>query len=154
MDINTSPNVFVRVPQPKTDPETKNTTVESESKQPSNSNVLQPDQVEISKEGQEKSLQELGKKRIEEQEEVEEKEMTAEEKLQAEDSQLDKDISDLSLEILEISIQIELLRSKEDAESVKEMRSLEVDLAIKEGILEAMITRKSDVAKLISYAET
>jgi len=52
------------------------------------------------------------------------------------------------MEILEMTIQIELLKAKEDSESIKERRSLEVELEIKKGVLEAAITRKLDIAKL------
>lgn len=66
------------------------------------------------------------------------------------ESDIDKGIRELSLEILEITIKIEMLRAKEDKESVKERQALEVDLAIKKGTLEATINRKLQMATLTS----
>jgi len=71
--------------------------------------------------------------------------MTAEEAAAAEkakESDLDKKIRELSMEILELSVKIQMLQDKEDKESVKERQSLEVDLAIKKGELEATMDRK------------
>jgi hypothetical protein len=58
------------------------------------------------------------------------------------ESDLDKQIRELSMEILELSVKVQMLQDKEDKESVKERQSLEVDLAIKKGQLEAAMDRK------------
>ncbi|MCJ8294218.1 MAG: hypothetical protein MJK15_07405 [Colwellia sp.] len=64
----------------------------------------------------------------------------------ASESDLDKDIRELSIEILELSVKIQMLQDKEDKESVKERQKLEVDLAMKKGQLEAAIDRKLQLA--------
>jgi len=164
--IMTSSSLLSQVPQVKPQPEIKTATVENLANPPTNSNLLQPDQVEISKAGQEKVLQDKNLEKelikdeeeteVTEDEEVEKKVMNVKETektTKSEESELDKQIKELSLEILEITIQIELLKSKEDAESVKERQSLEVDLAIKKGVLEATIKRKSDITKFASHVD-
>ena len=152
--IITSPSLLAPAPQVKPMREIKTTTVENLSNPPTNSNLFQPDQVEISKAGQEKVLQD---KELEKEPLEEEKVMSvndAKKTTKSEKNELDEQIKELSSEILKITIQIELLRTKEDAKSVKERRSLEVDLAIKKGALEATIKRKSDIAKLASHVDT
>ena len=154
--IITSPSLLAPAPQVKPMREIKTTTVENLSNPPTNSNLLQPDQVEISKAGQEKVLQdkELEKEPLEEEEKKVMSVNDAKKTTKSEKNELDEQIKELSSEILKITIQIELLRTKEDAKSVKERRSLEVDLAIKKGALEATIKRKSDIAKLASHVDT
>ena len=58
------------------------------------------------------------------------------------ENDLDKQIRELSMEILELSVKIQMLQDKEDKESVKERQKLEVDLAMKKGQLEAAMDRK------------
>ncbi len=119
----------------------------------SNSSQLQPDTVELSEESKAKSA------------EAEKKEdtnkamdgsrlnsvMTKEEldaANKADASELDEQIRELSMEILELSLKIEMLKAKEDNESMKERQALEVDLAIKKGQLEAAMDRKLQLAAL------
>ncbi|MDX2367297.1 MAG: hypothetical protein QNK36_02640 [Colwellia sp.] len=114
------------------------------------SKFLQPDQVEISEasrkkssEAQEKSLQKLA--------DTTDKVMTKEETAatsKATEGDIDKEIRELSMEILEITVQIEMLNGKEDKESIKERQALEVELAMKKGALEATISRKLQMATL------
>lgn len=117
-----------------------------------NNKYLQPDEVEIS----EASLKKLSESE-EDQKDLEntiDKAMSKEEAAAAinkpNESDIDKEIRELSLEILELSIKIEMLKAKEDKESVKEIQALEVDLAIKKGTLEATISRKLQMATLAS----
>lgn len=75
--------------------------------------------------------------------------MTAEEVAAANtasENDLDKEIRELSMEILELSVKIQMLQDKEDKESVKERQKLEVDLAMKKGQLEAAMDRKLQLA--------
>jgi len=58
------------------------------------------------------------------------------------ESDLDKEIRELGMKVLELSVNIQLLQDDEDNESVKERRALEVDLAITKGLLEEAIKRK------------
>ncbi len=58
----------------------------------------------------------------------------------------EKEIRQLSLEILEITVKIEMLKTKEDQESIKEKQALEVSLAMKKGKLEALIEQKLQMA--------
>ena len=111
------------------------------------SKQLQPDQLALSEEAKAKSTEtekkDDGKKSIDGS--SLNNVMTAEEAAAAEkaqESDLDKEIRELSIEILELSVKIQLLQDKEDKESVKERQSLEVDLAIKKGQLEAAMDRK------------
>ena len=46
------------------------------------------------------------------------------------------------MEILELSVKVQMLQDKEDKASVKERQSLEVDLAMKKGKLEALLEQK------------
>jgi len=109
--------------------------------------TLQPDNVVISKESQEKidSENEVNK------EDKTERKLTpeAEAKLaeEKEESDLDKIIQELSVKIMELSLQIEQLKNKEDTESVKERKALEVELALTKGRLEAKLKEKSDTAQ-------
>ena len=66
----------------------------------------------------------------------------------ASESDLDKEIRELSMKMLELSVKIQLLQDKEDKESVKERRALEVDLAITKGQLEAAMDRKLKLAAI------
>jgi len=109
--------------------------------------TLQPDNVVISKESQEKidSENEVNKEDKTEQKLTPEAEAKlAEEK---EESDLDKIIQELSVKIMELSLQIEQLKNKEDTESVKERKALEVELALTKGRLEAKLKEKSDTAQ-------
>ena len=61
---------------------------------------------------------------------------------------MDEEIRELSMKILELTLKIEMLKAKEDKESVKERKSLETELAISKGRLEAKLKQKLDTAKL------
>jgi len=61
---------------------------------------------------------------------------------------LEDEIRQLSMEILEISIKLEQLKAKGDEKSLKESQSLEVELAIKKGVLDAKLTQQLDLAKV------
>lgn len=110
---------------------------------------LQPDQVEISEES---------RKKLSESEEAQKKSLsisnkaTAKEgvntKGKAEESDIDKEIRELSLEILELTIQIERLKNKEDKKSVQQRQALETELAIKKGTLDATLARKLQMTEL------
>jgi hypothetical protein len=108
---------------------------------------LQPDQLALSEEAKAKSTE--AEKSDEDKKNIDASSlgnvMTADEAAAAEkaqESELDKEIRELSMEILELSVKIQMLQDKEDKESVKERQSLEVDLAIKKGQLEAAMDRK------------
>ncbi len=108
---------------------------------------LQPDQVEIS---------EASRKKLSDEEKDQEQSSNISNKLTtkdeaevtkgANDSDIDKEIRELSMEILELTIKIEMLKAKEDKESVKEAQTLEVELAMKKGILDATVARKLQMA--------
>lgn len=131
---NVTPSVSKDYSQEKALPQDEKSTAVLESEH------LQPEQVEIS---------EASRKKLSESEEDTTKNfstvMTTEE-VEAEkkknESDLDKEIRKLSVEILEITIQIEMLKNKEDKESIKERQTLEAELALKKGTLEAMVDRK------------
>lgn len=109
---------------------------------------LQPDQVEIS-EASRKKLSESEGKDPQELADTTEKVMTKGEvnvTSKANESDIDKEIRELSMQILEISVQIQMLEGKENKESVEEKQALEVELAIKKGRLEATIGRKLQMA--------
>ena len=128
------------------------TSPETEATTPEKNKQLQADEVVLSAEAKAKSA------------EAEEKEgkdkkiidasslngvMTAEEVAAANtasENDLDKEIRELSMEILELSVKIQMLQDKEDKESVKERQKLEVDLAMKKGQLEAAMDRKLKMA--------
>ncbi|KGJ91735.1 hypothetical protein [Colwellia psychrerythraea] len=116
------------------------------------SKQLQPDKVEISTEAKNISAEERD---TEDKKSIDASSlsgiMSLEEAAAAEkanESDLDKRIRELSMEILEISVKIQLLQDKEDKESVKERQKLEVDLAMKKGELEATMDRKLQEAAL------
>ena len=115
---------------------------------PDKSKQLQPDQLALSEEAKAKSAKaEAGTNKDKKSIDASRLSgaMTAEEAAAAEkakESDLDKKIRELSMEILELSVKIQMLQDKEDKESVKERQSLEVDLAIKKGELEATMDRK------------
>lgn len=111
-----------------------------------NSKQLQPDTLDISEESQEKALAEESTTKPKELM----SETEVEQSTEGEESQLDKEIRALSVEIMEISIQIELLKTKEDTESKEELNALEVELEIKKGVLKAKIEQKLDLAALSS----
>lgn len=108
---------------------------------------LQPDQVEIS---------EASRKKLSDEEKDQEQSLNISNKLRTKDeveatkganeSDIDKQIRELSMEILELTIKIEMLKAKEDQESVKETQALEVELAMKKGTLEATVARKLQMA--------
>jgi hypothetical protein len=113
---------------------------------------LQPDQVEIS-EASRKKLSESEEKDPQELADTSDKVMTKEEvdaTSKTNESDIDKQIRELSMEILDISIQIQMLEGKENKESVEERQALEVELAMKKGLLEATIGRKLQMATLAS----
>ncbi|SFC11982.1 hypothetical protein [Pseudoalteromonas denitrificans] len=114
---------------------------------------MQSDNVVISKESQEKNASET--KGTEENINNQNKEapkLTPEQEVklaeEKEESVLDKIIQELSMKIMALSLQIEQLKSKEDTESVKERKALEVELALTKGRLEAKLKEKLDTAKL------
>jgi hypothetical protein len=113
---------------------------------------LQPDQVEISEASRKKSS-ESEEKDPQELADTSDKVMTKEEvdaTSKTNESDIDKQIRELSMEILDISIQIQMLEGKENKESVEERQALEVELAMKKGLLEATIGRKLQMATLAS----
>jgi hypothetical protein len=136
--------------------------------------VLASDKVVISKQSQEKLLAEMKEQQLVESEEkrlaeakekqkASEKEQAvegdeseaaevkttdkAEETEEAGESELDQAISELEMKILEVSVEIELLKVKGDDDSLKEAEKLEVDLAMLRGKLEAKLKMKLDMAK-------
>jgi hypothetical protein len=109
---------------------------------------LPSDQVEIS-EASRKKLSESEEKDQEQVKDTDQQVMKKEavaEGNQTSESDIDKEISKLSIEILELTVQIEMLKTKEDGESTKERQSLETDLAVKKGVLEATIDKKLQMA--------
>ena len=121
---------------------------EKQSNTPQN-NYLQPDQVEISEASRKKlSEEEKGPQELADTANS----VLAKEEVngtsKANESDIDQEISKLSMEILDISIQIQMLEGKENKESVKERQALEVELAMKKGLLEATISRKLQMAAL------
>lgn len=111
---------------------------------------LQPDQVEIS-EASRKKLSASENKNPQESADIEDKVMSKKELVannEANESNIDKEIRKLSMEILELSIQIQMLEGKENKESLKEKQELEVELAMKKGVLDAAIGRKLQIASL------
>jgi hypothetical protein len=121
---------------------------------------LQPDKLALSEEAKAKSA-EVNSEENNTKDTTEDKKsfdasglnnvMTAEEAAAADkanESDLDKRIRELSMEILDLSVQIQMLQDKEDKESVKERQNLEVDLAMKKGELEAAMDRKLQLAAL------
>jgi hypothetical protein len=121
---------------------------EKQSNMPHN-NYLQPDQVEISEASRKKLSEE--EKGPQELAGTANSVMTKEEvngTSKANQSDIDQEISKLSIDILDISIQIQMLEGKENKESVEERQALEVELAMKKGLLEATISRKLQMAAL------
>jgi len=115
--------------------------------------TLQPDKVVISKESQEKNASEIkGTEENINNQNKENPKLTPEQEAklseEKEESDLDKIIQELSVKVMELSLQIELLKSKEDIESVKERKALEIELALTKGRLEAKLKEKLDTAKL------
>jgi hypothetical protein len=137
-------------------------------------NFLTKDQVVISKESQEKLLAEMKEQQVAETEEkrfveVKEKQKNSEKEQVVEgdesdttevkdtdktdeteeggESELDQVIAELEMKILEVSVEIELLKVKGDEESLKESEKLEIDLAMLRGKLEAKLKMKLDMAK-------
>lgn len=117
-----------------------------------NNKQLQPDEVVLSAEAKAKSAQ-AEEKEAEDKKNIDASNlngvMSPEEAAAAEkanESDLDKRIRELSMEILELSVKIQMLQDKEDKESVKERRNLEVDLTMKKGELEAAMDRKLQMA--------
>lgn len=128
-----------------------NTPQQSESAIPDKNKQLQPDQLALSEEAKAKSAEaeastnekDEAKKSIDASSlsgAMSPEEAAAAEK--AKESDIDKQIRELSMEILELSVKVQMLQDKEDKESVKERQSLEVDLAMKKGELEALLDAK------------
>ncbi|NQY88800.1 MAG: hypothetical protein HRT51_13840 [Colwellia sp.] len=118
---------------------------------PDKSKQLQPDQLALSEEAKTKSAEaEAGtKEKDEDKTSIDASRLngvkTAEEAAASDktnESDLDREIRELGMEVLELTVKIQLLQDKEDKESVKERRALEVDLAITKGQLDAAIKRK------------
>jgi len=121
----------------------------------SSNKQLQPDQLAISEEAKTKSAEASSEETKEGKKNFDASNlnnvMTAEEAAAADkanENDLDKRIRELSMEILELSVQIQMLQDKEDKESVKERQKLEVDLTIKKGELEAAMDRKLQLASM------
>ena len=130
----------------------------------SNIKLLQPDQVFISKESQDKLLKEnslekasdkIGENTETTEEEIKETgatEINKDEQVDASSdktmSELDEVIAELEMKILELTVEIELLKVKGDEESLKEAEKLEIDLAMLKGMLEAKLKIKLDMAKI------
>ncbi|MBL4764999.1 MAG: hypothetical protein JKX67_06940 [Colwellia sp.] len=116
---------------------------------PDKSKQLQPDQLALSEEAKTKSAEAATKEKDEDKTSIDASRLngvkTAEEAAasdKANESDLDREIRELGIEVLELTVKIQLLQDKEDKESVKERRALEVDLAITKGQLDAAIKRK------------
>jgi len=121
--------------------------IESSSNKSLKDKYLQPDQVEISEASRQKLSDE--EKDQEHSFDISNNRITkdeAEVTKGANDSDIDKEIRELSMEILELTIKIEMLKAKEDKESIKEVQTLEVELAMKKGVLEATVARKLQMA--------
>jgi len=121
--------------------------IESSSNKSLKDKYLQPDQVEISEASRQKLSEE--EKDQEHSFDISNNRITkyeAEVTKGANDSDIDKEIRELSMEILELTIKIEMLKAKEDKESIKEVQTLEVELAMKKGVLEATVARKLQMA--------
>jgi len=110
--------------------------------------ALQPDQLALSEEAKTKSAA-AEKKDSEDKKSIDASSLsntkTAEEAAatgESNESDLDKEIRELGMKVLELSVQIQMLQDKEDKESVKERQKLEVDLAMTKGQLDAAIKRK------------
>ena len=146
------PHTNTVVSQEKVIPVNEASIGEKQSNISSNNKYLQPDKVEIS----EASLKKLSESEEEDQkkslstiDKVKTKE-DAEAISKTNESDIDEEIRELSLEILELTIKIEMLKAKEDKKSVEERQALEVELAVKKGTLEATINRKLQMATLAS----
>jgi len=118
---------------------------------PDKSKQLQPDKLALSEEAKAKSAEaEAGtKEKSEDNKSIDASSlsgaMSPEEAAAAEkakESDLDTQIRELSMEILELSVKVQMLQDKEDKASVKELQSLEIDLAMKKGKLEALLEQK------------
>jgi hypothetical protein len=121
--------------------------IESSANNSSKDKYLQPDQVEISEASRNKLSDEEKEKPLNLSNKLKAKdEVEAETKKGDGNSDIDKKIRELSMEILELTIKIEMLKAKEDKESVKEAQALEVELAMKKGILEATVAMKLQMA--------
>jgi len=64
--------------------------------------------------------------------------------------ELDDVIAELEMRILELTVEIELLKAKGDEESIKEAEKLEIDLVMLRGVLEAKLQLKLDIVKTSS----
>jgi len=118
----------------------------------SDKNLL-PDQLDLSETAKTKSAKATSEKENQDKEGIDASSlsgvMTPEEAAavkKTDESELDKRIRELSMQILDLSVQIQMLQDKEDKESVKERQKLEVDLAMKKGELEAAMDRKLQLA--------
>ena len=136
---------------PVASPPVVNTPQQAESAIPDKSKQLQPDQLALSEEAKAKSAEDEAntKEKDDNRKTIDASSlsgaMSAEEAAAAEkakESDIDKQIRELSMEILELSVKVQMLQDKEDKESVKERQSLEVDLAVKKGKLEALLDTK------------
>ena len=128
-----------------------NTSQQSAATSSDKSKQLQPDQLALSEEARTKSAEaeanteekDVGKTSIDASSlrgAMSPAEAAAAEK--AKESDIDKQIRELSMEILELSVKVQMLQDKEDKASIKERQSLEVDLAMKKGKLEALLEQK------------
>jgi len=116
---------------------------------------LQPDQLAISEEAKVKSAQASSEEKDQNKKSIDASSlsavMTPEEAAAADktnESELDKRIRELSMQIIDLSVKIQMLQDKEDKASVKERQKLEVDLAMKKGELEAAMDRKLQLAAM------
>jgi len=136
-------------------------TQKKESSSAANTKYLQSENVNISKESQEKLLnerkeQELAAEKVhsddgEEKKEPIPAELEKEEQVNAKEdsgkSELDEAIAELEMKILKLSVEIELLKVKGDKESLKAAEKLEVDLSMLKGSLDAKLKLKLDMSK-------
>jgi len=136
-------------------------TQKKESSTTANTKYLQSENVNISKESQEKLLnerkeQEQAAEKVQSDDGEEKKEsipaeLEKEEQVNAKEdsgkSELDEAIAELEMKILKLSVEIELLKVKGDKDSMKEAEKLEVDLAMLKGSLDAKLKLKLDMSK-------
>lgn len=104
---------------------------------------LQKDTVNLSEEGQKKSAEESNHKDFRTTKTSTEPVNDTEEQAKA----LREAIAKLIMEIMEISRKITQLRTKDDEKSIKERQSLENELALKKGMLDAKVTEQLELAK-------
>jgi hypothetical protein len=125
--------------------ETSEITAESSTSATDKSKTLQSDQLTLSDEAKAKS-EEADKQETEDKKYIDARSLSnveAEETTEkSSETDLDEKIRELSMKILELTVEIQMLQEKVDKESVEERRRLEVDLAITKGQLDEAIKLK------------